>query len=339
MSRGDDAGPSREWTGVADIAAARTVAHVAPEALRAGSRGEYEANPRQDSFSVGILMLLLLCRSLPWRGKTPEQVHAMVQDGSITSCLAECGTGAPAAYVNIALWLCSHNPDDRILCVRAYAMLERLHAATVAGISLGIEDLAREFNCPRHNLLGQFRIEEEAGSWVDAAVLDRWAESPADGGADRGDTVEPGEASELMRQGSFSCGESAAGGDSLGSVMLPCPPAALLHLNIVRGDKLKGTSFALARSEWPPTASETSAEIPAVGSGCAGALLAAGDAPGSPAVVPTLIEEWFQEGEAGEVAPGSGSRRKEGEVKGGWMRRLRAKCQAVPMKGVPRNRC
>ena len=41
-----------------DCTAADVATHIAPEALAAGQQGEYPVAPRQDSFSVGVLMLL-----------------------------------------------------------------------------------------------------------------------------------------------------------------------------------------------------------------------------------------------------------------------------------------
>lgn len=271
---------------MSDVAASGSAVHVAPEALEAGPKDEYAVTVRHDSFSVGIVMLLLLCHRLPWRGKTPEQVQAMVRDGSVISCIAECASGAPAAYVNIALWLCDNNPAERILCVRAHSMLQRLHAATAAGRTLSVEDLAREFNCARHKLLGQFRVQDAVNT-------------------DDEDT---------------------------GCVMLPCPPAASVSLERC-GNSALGM---VAQSMELKSVSGASAETCASGSESAGGQRQPAEAPGSPPE-PT-VERRLGEVAVGDAMPVGGSGSRGGAVKGGWMRRLRAKCGAALRKMVARRK-
>lgn len=323
-------GPDREMAPFFDCTAADVATHIAPEALAAGQQGEYPVAPRQDSFSVGVLMLLAASPRLPWHDRAAADVREMMRTGTVAAAFAGCITAAPAAYINIALWLCDRDPAARMLCVRAHGMLTRLHASALAGEELSIDDLAAQYNCHRHRLLPQFRVEgaalpapqprDSAGPVAHvpcsdgaADVLDIAADSPtvSPKGASHG--AVPAEPVAEVSAGSTFAFVSGSSGD-FSQMLLPWPPPAPL-LPARSGEEACDVA---ARCLQETTSSAPSAEIPAVGGGASYVLPAVAEPVQMKCpVMEVLVEERSCSADSPQ------------EVRGGWVKRMRVKCEVA----------
>lgn len=134
-----------------------TPGFMAPEQFGAGLGATFTRSTAIDSRALGCTLLCLFSTQLPTEGLSEKAIVAATVDGSLMSELfPSVLLPAPAAFVNIALWLADDAPQARLSAARAAEIFNYIQDMASSGLEPTVAAVQAVFGLPPHRLLSLY---------------------------------------------------------------------------------------------------------------------------------------------------------------------------------------
>ena len=131
-----------------------TPGFMAPEQLCESPQANYFPSPAIDAVALGRTLLCLYTTGMPTQELTNEAIIDSIRDGSLMATLyPHTSLLAPAAFINVALWLAHADACNRLSVDDAICVFHYMHDRAEAGQDVTPADLRAAFGLGPHPLL------------------------------------------------------------------------------------------------------------------------------------------------------------------------------------------